>query len=131
VLNPAPKPSKHKKKANHYRRDIRVSENILLKVFREDQRFLALERDGGWCCWCLDKKHLLEPAVEVHHVYGRGTWNTKEKYERYECLLSLCRSCHQGFHDHGTITREQLIELLGKVNEISRSTRKRKNRCSL
>lgn len=120
MLNPAPKPGKHKKKTNHYRRNLRATENSLLKLYRDEQRQLALERDSGWCVWCFYKKKILTSAIEVHHVYGRGTLKTKDEYERYIFLLSLCRSCHHDFHDRGTITREQFIELLDKINGKSK-----------
>lgn len=116
MLKAVPKPVNKKRAKNHTQRDRRLSKSILLKVYREEQRIKAFNRDNGYCVWCYFHGHHLQPAVEVHHVYGRGNWDTREEYEAHTSLLCLCRRCHGDFHDRGLIKREQFIELLNKIN---------------
>ncbi|GAF91072.1 unnamed protein product, partial [marine sediment metagenome] len=43
------------------------------------------------------------PATDIHHINGRG----KGK-DVIENLMALSRDIHVMFHDHATITKEQL-----------------------
>ncbi len=62
------------------------------------QRKLALERDGYVCqdCGISDQKHRNEygEGLHVHHLRKRRKFESYEKANRLENLISLCRSCH-------------------------------------
>lgn len=85
-----------------------------LKAYREEQRALAIRRDGGACQLHLRLKGELVRGTEVHHVHRRGRREGDER-ERYINLLCLCPSCHHAVHDY-EISVVDIMRVLAKAN---------------
>lgn len=85
-----------------------------LNKYRSIQRRVALYRDDGCCVWCAKVDRKLTPAVDVHHVYGRGVKIGSEK-EVYTSLLSLCRKHH--IMVDAEKSSERVVELLRRAND--------------
>lgn len=64
-----------------------------LRLYRQAQYRLAVERDRGLCvfCWFLDGRQVL--ASDVHHVYGRGR-QAGDWREHHTQLVCTCRAHH-------------------------------------
>jgi len=79
TFRPHPKPIS-KKEENGERKQ-------KLEEYRREQYLLAIERDGGMCCYCG------KSAADVHHKYGRDreAGDPKEHYSNLECV---CRESH-------------------------------------
>lgn len=113
-LMAVPKTSKPKKKISHSQRDKNTEERKRLNRYRQKQREIVFERDEGLCIVCLVKYKKYEPAVEIHHTLGRGSWETRNWYERQEVLISLCRSCHTEIHSIGSLSKEEVKKILNE-----------------
>lgn len=102
------------------------SDREKLKKYRSIQRAEVIERDGGLCQWCLHMKNKRHQGYEVHHVYGRGNWNTRLKYEHKDKLVSLCLMCHYNYHhvQSPRMYKETMIWVLKKAVEDGREERK-------
>jgi len=96
-----------------------VSKNEDLRKYRKKHRYKALVRDNFKCIVC-EYQGVDRDADEVHHVYGRGVWNTRKKYEHYSKLLSICQPHHYDYHFVKKITsKELIITCLGYANCIT------------
>jgi hypothetical protein len=67
--------------------------------------------------WC---EHCLQPAfctLEVHHLRGKGMggWS---RFDVKENLISLCRACHQAYHD-GRIPKEHLLAIVARRERLT------------
>ena len=92
-----------------------------LKRYRTQQRFKALERDNFECVVCRFLSEFSSKADEVHHVYGRGNWRTRKKYEHYSNLLSICNRHHHDYHFVKRLTNKKLmIQCLDYANNRDR-----------
>lgn len=81
-----------------------------LAKYRKQQRFKALERDDFKCMVCRYLGLPSRDADETHHVYGRGTWNTRDIYEHHRVLLSICNEHHRDYHFIKKTTSKELME---------------------
>lgn len=72
-----------------------------------NERLLDEFRSARCCEWCR------QPArCEAHHVFCRGMGSATRLDVRVN-LLSLCRLCHQKFHD-GNILRCDLLAIVAQ-----------------
>lgn len=81
-----------------------------LRKYRAQQAIIAFARDGMMCRRCG------AAGVDVHHVRGRGNWRTREEYESFRNLVTLCRDCHARCHHVAPlIPKQEIIEILERV----------------
>lgn len=85
----------------HYRRKLRAG------IVSRQKRDAILKRDNYECVVCKSKKYL-----EIHHVapvlshgtqlynLNRRAWTEKEKKYHESNLVTLCKRCHLGIHNH-------------------------------
>ena len=91
------------------------------RLYRKKQRYKALVRDEFQCMVCRYLGLPKTAATEVHHVYGRGNWKTRDIYEHYRMLISICRAHHHDYHFVRKTTDKQLMEkVLKYANERQR-----------
>ena len=86
-MAPKPKPTKAERLAT------KSDQKQDLKLYRQVQAALAIERDHSYCVFCYFMDGRIVPRADVHHVYGRGK-RAGDWREHYRHLLCTCRKHH-------------------------------------
>jgi hypothetical protein len=64
----------------------------------KSQRRKALLRDKSTCQDCGKKKQSHGYRMDVHHIVSYQRYKNKDRANRLENLVTLCRACHMGRH---------------------------------
>jgi hypothetical protein len=86
-----------------------------LARYRREQALIALERDDYECQYCLRRLGEHVPGSKPHHVYGRGSWDSRLQYEAADKLLTLCYYHHQRCHHVAPLLKEEMKDVLEEV----------------
>jgi len=85
--------SENKSGKNHYKYKPE-SEKEYGKGWNEEKRESVRKRDNRVCQSCGEEASGYFDKLDVHHIEPADTFNSDEKRNAKENLISLCRSCH-------------------------------------
>ena len=87
-----------------------------------NKRKNILERDDNKCTVCGSKKNL-----QVHHTFYYKDQIAPWKYPD-DSLLTLCKGCHQNWHEHSEIEIKELVIIKKKKKKVKRNITPKKKK---